>query len=339
MKILLIQLKRIGDLILTTPAVHALRQQFPTAEISLVVAGAGRELLPAIPEIDHGIAMRGSVADSAKWLGVATRSFDVCVDFTHNDRSAFLTLVSKARRRITATHVELQSKIRARSYNELVACPVRTMHTIDYHLALLEPLEVRGASRDIRLQLPDTAMARANDTLRAAGVTRDFVLLHPGSARAEKFWDVARWAELIDQLHAHHELDCVISGAGSGMEREHILQIKGRTKAPVIDLSGRTDLLTLAATVKRARLLVTVDSAPMHFAAGFATPQVALFGPTNPFHWRPLSESALVLQGESASPQLEFAPKQRRATMNLISTRAVVDAMESLLSAPAASRL
>ena len=63
----------------------------------------------------------------------------------------------------------------------------------------------------------------------------------------------------------------------------------------MIDLSGKTDLLTLAAVVRKARLLVTVDSAPMHFAAAWGTPQVVLFGPTNPFHWHPRSESAVVL--------------------------------------------
>jgi ADP-heptose:LPS heptosyltransferase len=53
---------------------------------------------------------------------------------------------------------------------------------------------------------------------------------------------------------------------------------------PVVDLSGQLDLLTLSALIERARLLVTIDSAPMHLAAALGTPQIALFGPTNPFH-------------------------------------------------------
>ena len=67
----------------------------------------------------------------------------------------------------------------------------------------------------------------------------------------------------------------------------------------MVDFSGKTDLLTLAALIARARLLVTVDSAPMHLAAATRTPQVILFGPTNPFHWRPRESPALILQGES----------------------------------------
>jgi len=75
----------------------------------------------------------------------------------------------------------------------------------------------------------------------------------------------------------------------------------------------------------------------MHFAAAWETPQVVLFGPTNPFHWHPRSESAIVLLGGFEGPLSEFDPKQRAMPMNQISTKSVIDAMESLLSAPAAA--
>jgi heptosyltransferase-3 len=120
------------------------------------------------------------------------------------------------------------------------------------------------------------------------------------------------------------------------MERAQIAAIKSASRSEVIDLSGKTDLLTLAALVRKARLLVTVDSAPMHFAAAWETPQVVLFGPTNPLHWHPRSESALVLLGGFEGPVTQFNPRQRAVPMNQISTKTVIDAMESLLSAPAA---
>jgi ADP-heptose:LPS heptosyltransferase len=77
----------------------------------------------------------------------------------------------------------------------------------------------------------------------------------------------------------------------------------------------------------------------MHFAAAWGTPQVVLFGPTNPFHWHPRSEAAIVLLGETDGPVTEFLPKQRAVPMNQISTHSVIDAMESLLSATAATAL
>src|SRR5207247_9500898 len=104
------------------------------------------------------------------------------------------------------------------------------------------------------------------------------------------------------------------------------------TQKKIIDLSGKTDLLTLAALIGQARLLVTVDSAPMHLAAAMQTPQVILFGPTNPFHWRPRESPALILQGKSTAPVSEFSPVQPRLPMSQISTEAVIGAIASLLS-------
>jgi ADP-heptose:LPS heptosyltransferase len=123
-----------------------------------------------------------------------------------------------------------------------------------------------------------------------------------------------------------------LTSGASRLEEEHVARIKHRTQRRVVDLSGKTDLLTLAALIGQARLLVTVDSAPMHLAAATRTPQVALFGPTNPFHWRPRESPALILQGESTIPVTEFSPARPRFTMSQISTAAVIDAMESLLS-------
>jgi predicted lipopolysaccharide heptosyltransferase III len=334
--ILLLQLKRIGDLILTTPAIAALRENFPEATLSLVVSPAVEELLPAIPRVDKVFVVRGKADDAVDWIALAWGKFDYCLDFTRNDRSSFLTLLSQARKRITSDHPNLRTKIRARSYNEFVESPVRLLHTVDYHLALLQPLGIHDASRAIRLDLPDSKVEKAEQLLTAAQAGDEFMILHPGSARAEKFWEVDRWAQVIDHCVQERNMKCVLTGGSSSMERTQVAAIKASTSSEIIDLSGKTDLLTLAAVVRKARLLVTVDSAPMHFAAAWDTPQVVLFGPTNPFHWHPRSESAIVLLGKSEGPVSEFDPKQRAVPMNQISTQTVIDAMESLLSAPAA---
>jgi predicted lipopolysaccharide heptosyltransferase III len=337
--ILLIQLKRIGDLILTTPAIAALREKFPDASISLVVSAAVKELLPAITGIDKVYEVRGKTDDALDWVALSLGKFDYCLDFTRNDRSAFLTFLSGARKRITADHPQLRTKLRARSYNELVDAPVGFLHTVDYHLALLKPLGIDNPSRTIQLVLPDSTVSEAETLLRTAGISEEFVCFHPGSARAEKFWEPGRWAEAIDHCASGTGMTCVLTGGRSPVEQGQIASIKKAARSKPVDLSGKTSLLTLAALVRKARLLVTVDSAPMHFAAAWNTPQVVLFGPTNPFHWHPRSESAIVLLGETGTPVTEFNPKQRAVAMNQISTKAVIDAMEALLSAPAARAL
>ena len=129
----------------------------------------------------------------------------------------------------------------------------------------------------------------------------------------------------------------MLTSGDSSLEQTHIAEIKARLREPILDLSGKVDLLTLAALIARAALLVGVDSAPTHLAAALRTPQVVLYGPTNPFHWRPRSSPAVILQGGMDAPVTNFSPEHRRGTMNEISTQQVIDAMEALLSAPAAA--
>jgi predicted lipopolysaccharide heptosyltransferase III len=330
--ILLIQLKRIGDLILTTPAIAALHKKFPDARISVIVSAGCAELLPGIPGIDHGL-----VANSARsWFELARGNFDYCVDFTRNDRSSFLTRLSRAKMRIASERRKQRSTIRSRAYNKFVIAPVRQLHTVDYHLRLLEPFHVRDAAPEINLSIPQEARAKA-DRLRAAHKIREgYILFHPGSARAEKSWEPQRWAEVIDCARERHRIDLILSSGRSPLEQSHLAEIKSKLQRPILDLSGQTDLLTLAALIEKARLLVTVDSAPLHLAAATRTPQVALFGPTNPFHWRPRDSVALILQGTSTTPLREFSPDQPRVPMKQISTRTVINAMNALLSTPTA---
>ncbi|HEX8076439.1 MAG TPA: glycosyltransferase family 9 protein, partial [Chthoniobacterales bacterium] len=283
--------------------------------------------------------VRGKTDDALDWIALSLGKFDYCLDFTRNDRSAFLTFLSGARQRITADHPQLRTKLRARSYNELVEAPVGFLHTVDYHLALLKPLGIANASRALQLVLPEETISEAEALLRQTGAGEEFVCFHPGSARAEKFWEPGRWAQVIDHCARETGMKCVLTGGRSQIEQAQILAIKAAAKTGPIDLSGKTSLLTLAALVRRARLLVTVDSAPMHFAAAWETPQVVLFGPTNPYHWHPRTETAIVLLGGNDGPVTEFQPKQRAVPMNQISTKAVIDAMETLLSAPAATAL
>jgi predicted lipopolysaccharide heptosyltransferase III len=336
MKILLLQLKRIGDLILTTPAIAALRERFPDAEMTMVVSGECADLLPAISGVDRILMARRNLSDLAAFLSVAAKKFDYCIDFTRNDRSAFLAFLSKARKRIVSYRVRDQSKSRTWLYTDFVNVRMRDQHTIDYNLSLLEPLGIGGVSSSPHLQLPQSAHEKADALRRSWNVGKTYIVLHPGSARQEKLWEAGRWAQVIERFSRDKDLDLILTSGASKHEQAHIAAIKREAK--IIDLSGKTDLLTLAALIGEARLLVTVDSAPVHLATATHTPQVILFGPTNPFHWRPRESPALILHGKSPEPITEFLPVQPRLPMSQISTEAVFSAMDLLLSQHAAAR-
>jgi predicted lipopolysaccharide heptosyltransferase III len=341
--ILLIQLKRIGDLILTTPAIAAARSKFPDAKITLVISSECAALVPALVGIDRTIVMRRGVADLGNFLSILRQKFDYCVDFTRNDRSASLAFLSHAKKRIVSYRVKRRSPLRRKAYNEFVQHRMRDMHTIDYNLSLVEPLGISGVVPALQLNLPNEAREKAEALRRSAKIDNRFIVFHPGSARVEKFWEPERWAEAIEHARMKWQIDCVLSGGTSTLERRHLGQIEAGLQPPnenspagsVVDLSGKTDLLTLAALIAHARLLVTVDSAPMHLAAALRTPQVVLFGPTNPFHWRPRESAVSILQGESSVPTQQFASRQTRLPMKQISTQAVIDAMNAQLSSPA----
>src|SRR5438105_649719 len=117
MKILALQLKRIGDLILTTPALWALRQALPDAHITLVADAGCRELLPAIDYVNEALVYNRAGGNGTLWRRLAFRGFDVCLDFTGNDRSVFFTILSKAPKRIAFKWVQ-RSRVRPIFFTE-----------------------------------------------------------------------------------------------------------------------------------------------------------------------------------------------------------------------------
>jgi len=335
--ILLLQLKRIGDLILTTPVIAAIRDKFPDATVTLIVSHENAALLPAIVGVDRIFVIQRTLADVKTFRRVWREKFDYCIDFTGNDRSALLAYLSRAPKRIASAWVRVQSKRRGRVYNEFVEDRVSTLHTLDFHLTFLEPLDIQNAARTIHLELPPAAHEKARDLRRSYKIDSPFVIFHPGSARVEKFWEAERWAEVIKFARSTLKVTAVLTSGSSTLEQRHVAEIRSKLPADaVVDLTGKTDLLSLSALIEQAQSLVTIDSAPMHLAAAMETPQVILFGPTNPFHWRARQGKALILQGKSTSPLLEFSPDQPRHSMNDISTKAVIDVMNALLPASAA---
>ena len=337
MRILLIQLRRLGDLILTTPAIGAIRKHQVEAQIVLAVTPECEPLLPALPGIQQTVIAKRGLRDIGAWIELRRHCFDCTIDLTRNDRSVWLTLLSGASKRVVSDRLRHQSRIRALCYTEFVRCTMKEMHTIDYYLALLQPLGITGATTELALDLPETARANASTMIRNRIKGSPFAVFHPTSAREEKFWETDRWADVIAFAAKELGLRPVLSGGNSITERRHLAAIRERLQIPVADLSGQLDLLTVGALIEEARLLVTVDSAPMHLASASKTPQVILFGPTNPFHWRPRNSPAAILFGNSPGPKRNFQYDEGKRPMKDISTAAVIDAIGSMLSAPAAS--
>src|SRR5437764_11929967 len=236
MKILLIQLRRLGDLILTTPAISALREHFPVAQIALAVSGECAPLLPAIHGLQKTFLTERGVRDLSAWMEIRRAGFDFVVDFTRNDRSAWVTFLSGARRRIVSDRLKTKSKFRARFYNEFVDCAMKQMHTADYYLALLQPLGISAGANDPMLDLPSAAQQRAASIMADHIHHQPFAVFHPGSARVEKFWEPERWAEVLGFAANELGLFPVLSGGGTELERAHLTAIREKLRTTLLDL-------------------------------------------------------------------------------------------------------
>lgn len=326
MKILALQLKRIGDVILTTPALTALRGWAPELHLTLAVEQGASSLLPALPQIDAAI-VTGRGRGWTPWQQTLTGHFDAVVDFTGSDRSALLSFASRARRRVAFPHAR-KSWARSLAYTELVESPVRDRHTIDHYLDLTcSPAEPSPV-----LRVPSAAAEQARAVLQSGGIDGPFVLIHPGSARAEKYWVSERWAAVIAHCR-DRSWPCVLTGGTDPSERAHLTDIERIAGPGLLNLAGRGDLLLLAALVAQARLVISVDTAAVHLAAALQRPQIALFGPTNPYHWRPRHPDAIVLSAASPeAPLTEFAPRLKGAPMDRLSTETVIRVTDDLLS-------
>ncbi len=361
MRILALQLKRIGDLVLTTPALHALRAA--GHHVTLALTETTAPLLPALGDSVDAALIYRRTGNGALWRGVLTGPrFDTAIDFTGRDRSALLTLGSRAPRRVVARPFLRGSTWRRWVYNEVVDTAVRSRHTVDLYLdhlaALGIPVDFTDEPASPILRLPAEANARADALLAGAGLPpgQPFVVVHPGTARPEKYWLPERWAEVIRACQGELGLPVVLTGGKNDpFEDEHLARVHaalGDTSrshpascilhpasaapAALPDFSGRLDLLTLAAVLARAALVLGVDSGPMHLAAAFRRPQVVLFGPTNPFHWRPRHPDARVLRaGGGDAPLQTFPERGPGAPTDAISTRAVIACIRQIAVPPA----
>ncbi len=331
--ILLIQLKRIGDLILTVPALAAIRQTWPEASLSLVIDGESAGLAPAIDGVDRILVYQKNSLNLRTFRRVIFGRYDAALDFTGTDRSSLLTGLSKADRRVTF----LESKrnlIRSQVYNRFIDSPVRDRHTIDHHLDLLAGIDLAPGPQPLELRLPQSAHAKVRDLLSTRSIREPFVVFHIGAARAEKYWTAQRWAAVFDYCAGTLGRPCVIIGGHSEMEKMAVAEVRQHATSDFVDLTGHLNLMASAALISRASLFVGIDSGPSHLAAAAQVPQVTLYGPTNPFHWRARHEQSVVLQGGKANPLAVFDSHASPGELIALSTEEVIHAINQLLSSP-----
>lgn len=297
MRFLLVQLKRIGDLVLTTPVIVCLREQYPDAKIVLAVEKSSSGLLPLVDH-DEAIVFDRGKPSLRPWLALRKQKFDACLDFTGNDRAAAVCAMAKATRKIAWKRFE-GKPLRRMIFHEFVESSVRLRHTADHHTDLLRPLGIVREGVNCRLRVPVDVAESAEKRLREMGLAGRFAVIHPGTARAEKYWEARGWAEVIRYISEVEGLVVLVTGSAAKEETVHLEAIRSflgeSLSAKVPDMCGQLSLSELAAVFCRSEFVCGVDSAPLHFSDALGVPAIAMFGPTNPYHWRPRATTSRIL--------------------------------------------
>ncbi len=285
-RILVIKLRAIGDVILATPVIENLRRAFPDAQIDFLTEPPAASLLKHHPDLDDVLVFERNYVDSKSglaWLRenlaffreLYRRKYDLVFDLFGNPRSAQFAWATRARYRIGYA-------FRGRQYAYNYRIPPRgdRVHEVQFNLDALQALGIPVHTRDPRIELSDIEEAFAERYWQASGLTGSLVIgMNSSGGWYTKRWPLHRFAELGDRLT--EQLSCRILLLWGPGELQDVQEIARSMKHQPI-IAPQTDLLQLAAILKRLHLLISNDSGPMHLAAAMGTPVVAIFGPTRP---------------------------------------------------------
>lgn len=299
-RVLLVKPSSLGDIVHALPVAVELSRR--GMEVHFAARREYRELLEMCPAVSKILDFPGHVGDAIPFLKeLRMHAYDRVIDLQGLLRSALATACARTSRRLGLPDSREGS---AFFYNECVDYPVGTQHAVDRYLSVLNRIPcpderiqaVPGMeSVDFGIAIPPNAVESAAQLAGPPG----YVVFSPTTRQDRKMWSPESWAELAMILEKNTFRVVLI---GHGGVRWPIKE------AMWINLIDRTTLPVLCGVLSRARLCVSVDSAPMHLAAALGIPVVALFGPTDPLKVGPYTRHQTVLTGK-ASRMADLTPE------------------------------
>lgn len=301
-KILLVRLDHIGDLLMTTPAVHALKAQFPGASLHFLASPASRPVVESNPDIertsvfsvpwyDGGRAQRFPLGEYVRLLrGLRRERYDAAIDFRGDIRVMFLfLLLSGARQRVGFSGLGGEFLLtRSVPFSQ-------ERHFAELNLALAGSLSGRPLAEAGRPFMAGNAgdASRVDALLAELGIAaaERLVAIQPATIPhwRLKRWPPGRFAALADALVRNEGARVILTGGPA--DRETLDQVAAAMEEKAHVVAGKASLTELGELLKRCRLFVTNDTGPMHVAAAVGAPLVAVFGPTAPGRSGPLGDA------------------------------------------------
>ncbi len=351
--VLLIQLDHLGDAIISTAMLPALRATYPGASIEVLAGSWNREVFEASPQVDRvHVARVSRFARSAKrlawipstlWWGVwlRRRKVDVGIDVRGDFPAALLLWLCGARRRVgwecggggflltdRADFVPNRPEVESR-WALLAALGIPTPSTIASRRPRFVP--TTPARRAIAQRLAD--FSAGGHGTRPTRIDGPLAVLHVGAGTPAKRWPVEHWRELLGRILLGHAPQVVLVGSGDGRIIADRL-LGGQLWPSVVDWTGRLTFAELAALLQQADVMVGADSGPAHLAAAVGTPVVVLFSGTNDARqWRPYAcRVRFVRHDVDCSPcHRERCPWPDHPCMRRLRPRRVAAAVQQVL--------
>ena len=294
-RILCVRLDGAGDLLMTTPALRALREFSPARRLTLLTSPAGAAVARHVPEVDDVIVFRApwmkpacgsNTDDVAVAADLTARRFDAAVIFTVYSQNplpaAYLCRLADIPLRL--------AHCRENPYHLLTDWipdpePQRLIrHEVRRQLDLVATVGCRPRDERLSFSLAPAAKRRVARLLSSVGVARNrqLVVAHPGASAASRRYPPELFAQALERLHALADCEIVLTGDES--ETELAERIIAASRSPIRSLAGRLNLADLGALLARADVVISNNTAPAHIAAAVGTPVVDLYALTNPQH-------------------------------------------------------
>lgn len=304
-QLLVIRLRSIGDTVLTTPSLFALRQFLPQAKIHILLEDWVAPILEGSPLVDRVIAIprHGNAARARVARELHRAKYDVVYNLHGGTTATFLTCASGATNRVGYAHYQC-----ARLHNHVAPSPQQiwsrpTLHSAEQQLALIGWTGVPVTDRPpTQLAVADNAAQSIAARLAANEIQagEPLALIHPAAAFETKRWPAENFARIADEVAARGLLPVVIVSPQEKKVLEALVA-HAATRVVAFDNLSLPEVVALAA---RARLFIGNDSGIAHIAAAVNTPCVVIFGSSNVAHWRPWTTN----QSEVVSEELPCQP-------------------------------
>lgn len=314
---------------MTTPAMGAVREAFPRAEVVVAANPVVAELFSHHPYCDRVL-----VFDKKKTHGGAggllrfcaklrEERFDLAVFFQNAIEAALMGFIARIPNR---AGYRTDGRGMLLTHSVPVSGAERRMHHTNYYLHMLESLGIRGGDGQLCLKSTAEEEARAQEMIGYDAPGR-LAALNPGAAYGSaKRWLPERFAAVADRLSAEFGLKIILTGGAAEIELGR--DIESAMSVRPLNLIGKTSVRELMAVISLCSLMVTNDSGPMHIGAAMGVPLVALFGSTDHTTTSPLSSSCrIVRKPVPCAPCLKRRCPTDHKCMDAITVQDVLDAV------------